>query len=112
MTQRFVLGPETERERLDKVLARLLPGTSRSSLQRWIEQGRVLLDGKPCRVREMVGAGAVLEVTPGTSPVSEARGDPSVSLAVVYEDEQLLVVDKPPGLVVHPARGHWDGTLV
>jgi 23S rRNA pseudouridine1911/1915/1917 synthase len=112
MTQRFVLGPETERERLDKVLARLLPGISRSSLQRWIEEGRVLLDGKPCRVREMVGAGAVLEVSPGTSPVSEARGDPSVSLAVVYEDEQLLVVDKPPGLVVHPARGHWDGTLV
>ncbi|HYP97735.1 MAG TPA: RluA family pseudouridine synthase [Polyangiaceae bacterium] len=110
--QRFVLGAEQRRERVDKVLARLLPEVSRSTVQRWIEEGRVLVDGKPCRQRDSVSAGSEVQVEAGPRPPSEADPDPSVELEVCYEDAALLVVNKPAGLVVHPARGHRTGTLV
>ena len=110
--QRFVLGAEQRRERLDKVLARLLPEVSRATVQRWIEEGRVRVDGKPCRSRDSVTAGNAIELEPGPPQLSEADPDPSVVLEVCYEDPHLLVVNKPAGLVVHPARGHRTGTLV
>jgi 23S rRNA pseudouridine1911/1915/1917 synthase len=100
------------RERVDKVLARLLPDVSRAEVQRWIEAGRVLLAGAPCRPRDMVGPGSVLEVAPLAPPASTAEPDAGVVLEVLYEDDALLVVNKPAGLVVHPARGHRTGTLV
>ncbi len=109
--QRFVLT-EGERERVDKVLARLCQGVSRSTIQRWIEEGRVELDGRTCRARELVGAGNVLELEQGPPPASEATPDASVEFTTLFEDEDLLVIDKPAGLVVHPARGHRSGTLV
>lgn len=108
---RFVLGAG-RRERVDKVLARLLDTTSRATIQRWIAEGRVLVDGSPCRPRDAVGEGATLEVTEGPAPASDAAPDPSVAFGLLYEDEDLLVIDKPAGLVVHPARGHATGTLV
>jgi 23S rRNA pseudouridine1911/1915/1917 synthase len=110
--QRFVLGPEQRRERVDKVLARLLPEVSRATVQRWIEEGRVLVDGKPCRAKDSVAAGSRIELEAGPPQLSEADPDPSVVLDVCYEDPHLLVVNKPAGLVVHPARGHRTGTLV
>jgi len=100
------------RERVDKVLARLLPDMSRATIQRWIEQGRVSVDGAPCRSRDTVAVGAVLEVEPLPPPASAAEPDAGVELDVVFEDDALLVVNKPAGLVVHPARGHHTGTLV
>lgn len=109
--QRFVLGPG-QRERVDKVLARKCEGVSRATVQRWIDEGQVRVDGKPCRAKDLVGEGAVLEFEPLPAPLSEASPDASVRFAVLYEDESLLVVDKPAGLVVHPARGHRSGTLV
>ena len=112
MALRFVHGVDAERERVDKLLPRLMPGTSRSTVQRWIDEGRVLIDGVACRAKDLVRPGSVLSVDPGAAPLSEARPDASIELSVVYEDEHLLVVDKPPGLVVHPARGHAEGTLV
>jgi 23S rRNA pseudouridine1911/1915/1917 synthase len=99
-------------ERVDKVLARLLPDVSRSTVQRWIEDGRVLVDGAACRPRDAVRAGAVLEVEPGARLPSAAEADAGVPVEVLHEDDALLVVLKPAGLVVHPARGHWSGTLV
>jgi len=110
--QRFVLGAEQRRERVDKVLARLLPEVSRATVQRWIEEGRVQVDGKPCRAKDSVTAGSQIELEAGPPPLSEADPDPSVVLDVCYEDPHLLVVNKPAGLVVHPARGHRSGTLV
>jgi len=110
--QRFLLGAEQRRERVDKVLARLIPDVSRATVQRWIEEGRVQVDGKPCRARDSVTAGSRIELEPGPPPLSEADPDPSVVLDVCYEDPHLLVVNKPAGLVVHPARGHRTGTLV
>jgi 23S rRNA pseudouridine1911/1915/1917 synthase len=100
------------RERVDKVLARLVPDVSRASLQRWIQEGHVLIDGARCRPRDAVAAGAVLEVEPLAPLASTAEADVSVELEVVHEDDALLVVNKPAGLVVHPARGHRTGTLV
>ena len=94
------------------MLARLVPEVSRAVVQRWIEAGRVLVDGKPCRARDTVKEGAVLDVTPLPPEPSDAEPDAGVTLEVVHEDESLLVVNKPAGLVVHPARGHRTGTLV
>jgi len=110
--ERFVLSAEQRRERVDKVLARLLPEVSRATVQRWIEEGRVQVDGKPCRAKDSVSAGSQIELEAGPPPPSEADPDPSVVLDVCYEDPHLLVVNKPAGLVVHPARGHRTGTLV
>ncbi|HEY3497591.1 MAG TPA: RluA family pseudouridine synthase [Polyangiaceae bacterium] len=103
---------EGARERLDKVLARLMPEVSRSALQRWIADGRVLVDGAQRRARDAVGAGAVLEIDPGERLPSAAEPDAEIRVEVLYEDPELCVVVKPAGLVVHPARGHWSGTLV
>lgn len=108
----FLLGPEQRRERVDKVLARLLGEVSRATVQRWIDEGRVKVDGKPCRAKDSVNAGNAIEVEPGPAPTSDAAPDASVVLDVQYEDAHLLVVNKPAGLVVHPARGHATGTLV
>jgi 23S rRNA pseudouridine1911/1915/1917 synthase len=112
ISQTFLLGPEQRRERLDKVLARLLSEVSRVTVQRWIEEGRVQVDGKPCRARDSVSAGNTIVVEAGPPQLSEAEPDASVVLDVVFEDPHLLVVNKPAGLVVHPARGHRTGTLV
>lgn len=109
---RFVLGSEQRRERVDKVLAHLLDGVSRGTVQRWIDEDRVRVDGKPCRARDSVSAGSTIDVEPGPAPPSDAQPDPDVLLDIVYEDAHLLVVNKPAGLVVHPARGHQSGTLV
>ena len=110
--RRFVLEAGLPRERLDKALSRLMPGTSRATIQRWIAEGRVLLDGRSCRARDSVEAGSVIEVEPGPPPPSRAEPDASVELSVLYEDAHLVVIDKPAGMVVHPARGHARGTLV
>jgi len=112
MLHTFVLPPEQRRERIDRVVASLLGDVSRSTVQRWIAEGRVLLAGRPCKPRDAVGPGACIEVDPGPRPSTHAEPDASVTFGVVYEDEHLIVVDKPAGLVVHPARGHWTGTLV
>jgi 23S rRNA pseudouridine1911/1915/1917 synthase len=85
---------------------------SRAAVQRWIDHGRVLVDGRPARASAAVPAGAHIEVRPEPPPASSAEPDASVALRVVYEDRHLLVIDKPAGLVVHPARGHERGTLV
>ncbi len=112
----FVAAPEDPRDRLDKlvvkVLAREGAPASRAAVQRWIDRGRVLVDGRPRSASAAVPAGARVEVRPEPPEPSTAEPDASIALAIVHEDEHLLVVDKPAGLVVHPARGHARGTLV
>jgi 23S rRNA pseudouridine1911/1915/1917 synthase len=110
--ERFVLAAGQARERVDKVLARLLVPHSRATVQRWIREGRVTMGGVPCRARDSVAGGAVLEVEIGPDLLSAAEPDASVRFSVVFEDAHLIVVDKPAGVVVHPARGHRTGTLV
>lgn len=98
--------------RVDKLLASLLEGVTRATIQRWLVQGRVTVQGKPCRARDKIAPGALVQVVPGPRPKSAAEPDSEVRFEVLYEDEHLIVVDKPAGLVVHPARGHSSGTLV
>jgi 23S rRNA pseudouridine1911/1915/1917 synthase len=99
-------------ERLDKVLAKVFPEYSRSRLQSWTEAGRVLLNGAPAKVRQAVPLGARIELTPDLLPEQLAFTPEPVPLDVVYEDDTLVVVNKPAGLVVHPAAGNWSGTIL
>lgn len=96
--------------RVDQVLAELLPAYSRARLQDWIDAGRVLVDGQPTRRRERVRGGETVRLRP---PVVADTGclPQAIAFTLVFEDDQLIVIDKPAGLVVHPAAGHADGTL-
>lgn len=101
--------------RLDRALAALLPDVSRSRLQQWITDGAVEVTpprNAPLRPRDMVFAGDLLAVAPVAPPEQTAFTAEPMMLSVVDEDESLIVLDKPPGLVVHPAAGHWHGTLL
>jgi 23S rRNA pseudouridine1911/1915/1917 synthase len=98
-------------ERIDRILADRDLGHSRSTLQRWVAEGRVEVDGQVVDRRARPAAGARIEVRPAPPPPSEAEPQ-DIPLRVLHEDEHLLVIDKPAGLVVHPAPGHRDGTLV
>ncbi len=109
---RFVLGAQHAGLRVDKVLSVLLSDTSRATLQRWIVEGRVQIDGRTCRARDRVRAGAEVTVEPGPPPPTRAEPDPGVPFEILHEDPHLVVVNKPAGVVVHPARGHLHGTLV
>lgn len=109
---KIVVPDGIRRMRVDKVLAAALPDVSRATVQRWLGEHRVTLDGRLCGAKDHVSAGDILGVEPGPSPLSRAEPDASVEFGVLFEDEHLIVVDKPPGLVVHPGRGHASGTLV
>jgi 23S rRNA pseudouridine1911/1915/1917 synthase len=99
-------------ERLDKVLAKVFPEFSRSRLQGWIEEGRVLVDGASAKVRQPVPLGATIELVPDLLPEQLAFAPEPVPLDIVYEDDTLVVINKPAGMVVHPAAGNWSGTLL
>lgn len=105
----LLAGPD--QERLDRFLAGQVPDLSRSAAQRLIDEGRVTVNGEPARSSYKVRAGdQVVVLLPGDDGVQELRPE-SIPLHVVYEDDALLVVDKPAGMVVHPAPGHTGGTL-
>jgi 23S rRNA pseudouridine1911/1915/1917 synthase len=104
----LLVGPEHAGERLDVFLAG--EAGSRAAAQRLIDAGLVLVDGERRPKRHAVAAGERVEVLP--APPVEEPDVPDATFAVAYEDDQLLVVDKPAGVVVHPARGHSAGTLV
>ena len=97
-------------ERLDVALSRL-GAASRSQVQRWIDAGRVLVDGETARRASKVALGMILEATPPPRQASEVVAE-ALPLAVLHEDDDLLVLDKAAGMVVHPAPGHATGTLV
>ena len=99
-------------ERLDKVLAGSLPDYSRNRLKAWVEAGAVMVDGKVTKARYLLHGGESIKVFPQEMPEQFAFSPESIPLEVVYEDEAIIVVNKPPGLVVHPAAGNWSGTLL
>ena len=102
---------DTAGERLDAFLARAGEGLTRSAAQKLLEQGLVLRNGKPGRKNDKLTPGDVVEYTiPEAKPVDIVPTE--IPLDIVYEDEDLLVINKPKGLVVHPAAGHSDDTLV
>lgn len=99
-------------ERLDKALAQLFPEFSRSRLQSWIDAQRVRVDGAPAKIRQPVPLGATIELVPDLLPEQLAFTPEPVPLDIVYEDDALVVIKKPAGLVVHPAAGNWSGTIL
>lgn len=108
-----VVSAAQQGERLDKVLVALAPEFSRAHLQGLIERGHVQVDGKvQTTVARRVRAGQTVAVELVPTAETLAFRPEAMPLAIAYEDEHLLVVDKPAGLVVHPAAGHWSGTLL
>ena len=103
--------PDDAVERLDRFLTSVLPGQSRSQIQRLIEDGHVLVNGRAAKSNQRLRAAQTITVDI-PEPVDAAPKAEALPLAVIYEDRDLIVVDKPAGMVVHPAAGHPDGTLV
>ncbi|MGH7447667.1 MAG: RluA family pseudouridine synthase [Longimicrobiales bacterium] len=100
-----------ENARLDSYLAAHFPDLSRSRAAQLLEQGRVLVNGAPARKSQRLNPGDRIDIDM-PAPVSTTIAAEAMPLVIVYEDADLLVVDKPAGLVVHPAPGHSSGTLV
>jgi 23S rRNA pseudouridine1911/1915/1917 synthase len=109
---KLVIPLELAGQRLDRALARLLPEESRSRLARLIEEGHVLVDGRPAQASLKVRSGESVDVALAPRPADAAHLPEAIDLAVVHEDEHLLVIDKPAGLVVHPGSGNWSGTMM
>ena len=107
----MILYADTPGERLDAFLARCAENMSRSAAQRLIEEGCVKRNGKPGKKNDKLNVGDAVEFTiPEPKAVDIVAKD--IPLDIVYEDEDVLVINKPKGLVVHPAAGHQDDTLV
>ncbi len=106
------LTPEVCGQRLDKVVAGLVPQFSRSRLQLWFEGGFVKVDGKPARGKDTAYGDEAVLIEPQAAPEDTAFAPEAIALDIVHEDEDILVINKPAGLVVHPGAGNWSGTLL
>lgn len=111
ITASFVIPPLLSDKRLDQAAAELMPEHSRSRLQSWVKSGALTVNNEQRKPRDKVMLGDKLELDaePEAQVTWQAE---AITLDVVYEDEHILVINKPAGLVVHPAAGHADGTLV
>jgi 23S rRNA pseudouridine1911/1915/1917 synthase len=107
----ILVPPESAGARLDRFAAPRL-GVSRAELQRWIAAGRVTVDGVPREASAALKAGARVIVRPGETPTTDALPEEGIEFRILHADDAIVVVDKPAGLVVHPAKGHESGTLV
>ena len=102
---------EMDGMRLDQVVADLCPQFSRSQIQKWIKAGHIKVDDKILKPKERLTGGEQIILDAVLEPQTEFDAE-DIPLAIVYEDEAILVLNKPAGLVVHPAAGNWSGTLV
>ncbi len=113
MQELFATTAPAHAPRLDAWLARQWPAFSRARWQKSIAAGLVAINGRPARAADAVQAGDKIEATapPLVTPAPDAQPE-SIPLDILHEDNHLVCINKPPGLVVHPAAGHWQGTLV
>ena len=110
--RQFQITSDYYGQRLDQVLVELLPEYSRSRLQQWIKQGNILLDGKKVlKPKNKVCGGETLQITIEQEQQGEWEAE-NIPLDIIYEDDSILVINKPVGLVVHPAVGNYTGTLL
>lgn len=107
----LVLPPDVAGQRLDQALARVLPQYSRARLQQWIDEARVTANGRVPRRSDRVAGGEQIEIRVVEVPAGDWQAE-AIPLRIVYEDDALLVIDKPAGLVVHPGAGNPEGTLL
>ena len=98
--------------RLDQALAQLLPDWSRNRLQAWILGKQVSVDGVGASPKQKVWGGEKIQVKPQPHPAESAHAAEAIPLDIVYEDQALIVVNKPAGMVVHPGSGNWQGTML
>jgi 23S rRNA pseudouridine1911/1915/1917 synthase len=106
------LTPDACGVRMDKLLSQLVPQYSRSRLQQWMEDGHVTVDGQPAKAKTIALGDETIVVYPQTTPEEQAFTPEPMALSIVHEDAAIIVIDKPAGLVVHPAAGNWSGTLL
>ena len=107
----FVIEQSRPGERLDAFLRERFAAVSRGTLQRLIEQGYIRVNGQPVKPTHTPRAGETVDVRWPDARPAEAQPE-AIPLEILFEDESLLVVNKPPGLVVHPSAGHEEHTLV
>lgn len=111
MTEKFNFTVETEKGRIDKYLAGQLEGVSRSKIQKLISEGQILVNEKEVKAKYKVSNGDEIVVTiPDPEPVDVVAQN--LPLEIIYEDEDIVLINKDQGMVVHPGAGHKDGTLV
>jgi 23S rRNA pseudouridine1911/1915/1917 synthase len=103
--------PEFAGRRLDQVVAALVTDATRAQVQQWIADGRVRLDGAVPRKRDKLAGGEKIDIELPPPRATEHRAQP-IALDIVHEDDHILVINKPPGLVVHPGAGNPEGTLL
>jgi 23S rRNA pseudouridine1911/1915/1917 synthase len=99
-------------DRLDKVLSKLVPQYSRGRLQQWIEEGYVQVDGHPSKIKTIMLGGENVVIEPQAALEDNAFIAEDIPLNIIFEDDAILVLNKPAGLVVHPGAGNWSGTLL
>lgn len=110
-TVRWIVSPQEDNTRIDKLIPDHVEIASRAQAKRWIEDGRVRVNGQSVRPSRLAHSGEEVEVA--VPPTEPAEPQPeAIAIEIVYEDEDIIVVDKPPHMVVHPAAGHASGTLV
>ncbi len=105
------IGDDLIGQRLDQVVAQLFPEYSRSRLQGWIKDGSLTVDGEARRIRDKMLGGETVRVQAELELIDQHQAE-DMPLDIVYEDDDILVINKPAGLVVHPAVGHRSGTLL
>ena len=110
--RKFIVPGECAGMRLDQVLVRLLPEFSRSRLQSWVESGHALVDGKASIAKSRLWGGEDISVTPQADRATSSHAPEDIALPIVFEDDTVIVIDKPAGLVVHPGSGNWAGTML
>lgn len=108
----LALEPAHCGQRLDKVVAGLVPQFSRSRLQQWFDEGHITVDGKPAKGKNTAYGDETVVVVPQPAPEDTAYAPEAMALDIVYEDDAIMVINKPAGLVVHPGSGNWSGTLL
>lgn len=99
-------------DRIDRIVAKLFPSYSRARLQQWIEAQRLEVDGAIATSKTRIRGGERIVLRPVAEPQTAAFTPEAIALTVVHEDDTVIVIDKPAGLVVHPAAGNWGGTLL
>lgn len=98
--------------RLDQALAKLLPNWSRSRLQTWIAENRVILDGQITTIKQKVWGNELIQISPQDTIVESTHVAEDINLNIIHEDDAIIIVNKPAGLVTHPGNGNWQGTLL
>jgi 23S rRNA pseudouridine1911/1915/1917 synthase len=103
---------ELRGERIDKAIAKVLTEYSRSKIQQWLEAGLIYENERQLQVKDTASGQQILQISVPNDPQNEAFLPENIPLKVVFSDENIAIIDKPYGMVVHPAAGNWSGTLL